>query len=87
MNSCSTAAAAVGGRCEGIEDIDSLGEILDEVRSNEVPILVIYGFKETFMLVKRTSLLMFLLGKIKKKLIISEWTQVPCCLSTRAQVA
>ena len=38
------------------------------------------------MLVKRTSLLMFLLGKIKKKLIISEWTQVPCCLSTRAQV-
>ena len=31
INSCSTAAAAVGGRCEGIEDIDSLGEILDEV--------------------------------------------------------
>ena len=28
--SCSTAAAAVGGRCEGIEDIDSLGEIIDE---------------------------------------------------------
>ena len=39
------------------------------------------------MLLKRTSLLIFLIGKIKKRLIISEWTQVPCCLSTRSQVA
>ena len=45
MNSCSTAAAAVGGRCEGIEDIDSLGEILDEVTVNFCFISI---YQETF---------------------------------------
>ena len=66
MNSCSTAAAAVGGRCEGIEDIDSLGEILDEVRSNEVPIFVIYGFKETFKLLKGRIYKFFAEVKLRK---------------------